>query len=111
MGNLPILSLLIALPLVGAVFIAFVRADAATAARNARNVALLTSVTTFFGLTPLLMDESSSAQFLIPMGISLGFGILFATLITLILVPVNIMIADDVGGYFGAPRGRTATSH
>ena len=61
---------------------------------------MLTSVTTFFGLTPLLLDQSSSARFLIPMAISLGFGILFATLITLILVPTNIMIADDVARYF-----------
>ena len=60
---------------------------------------MLTSVTTFFGLLPLLMDQSSSAQFLIPMAISLGFGILFATFITLILVPTNIMIADDVERY------------
>jgi multidrug efflux pump subunit AcrB len=61
---------------------------------------MLTSVTTFFGLTPLLMDNSSSAQFLIPMAISLGFGILFATMITLILVPTNLMIADDIAQYF-----------
>jgi multidrug efflux pump subunit AcrB len=61
---------------------------------------MLTSVTTFFGLLPLLMDQSSSAQFLVPMAISLGFGILFATLITLILVPTNIMIADDISRYF-----------
>ncbi len=61
---------------------------------------MLTSLTTFFGLLPLLSDESSSAQFLIPMAISLGFGILFATLITLILVPTNIMIADDIGRFF-----------
>ena len=61
---------------------------------------MLTSLTTFFGLTPLLMDQSSSAQFLIPMAISLAFGILFATLITLILIPINIMIADDIERYF-----------
>lgn len=60
---------------------------------------MLTSLTTFFGLTPLLMDDTSSARFLIPMAISLGFGILFATLITLILVPTNIMIADDIRRY------------
>jgi multidrug efflux pump subunit AcrB len=60
---------------------------------------MLTSLTTFFGLTPLLMDQSSSAQFLIPMAISLAFGILFATLITLILIPTNIMIADDIERY------------
>ena len=61
---------------------------------------MLTSVTTFFGLSPLLMDKSSSAQFLIPMAVSLGFGILFATMITLILVPTNMMIADDIARYF-----------
>jgi multidrug efflux pump subunit AcrB len=57
---------------------------------------MLTSLTTFFGLLPLLLDKSSSAQFLVPMAISLGFGILFATAITLILIPTNIMIADDI---------------
>lgn len=60
---------------------------------------MLTSLTTFFGLLPLLTDESSSARFLIPMAISLGFGILFATMITLILVPTNMMIADDIERY------------
>jgi len=60
---------------------------------------MLTSLTTFFGLLPLLTDESSSARFLIPMAISLGFGILFATMITLILVPTNMMIADDIARY------------
>ena len=61
---------------------------------------MLTSLTTFFGLTPLLFDQSSSARFLMPMAISLGFGILFATAITLILIPTNIMIADDVAKFF-----------
>lgn len=60
---------------------------------------MLTSLTTFFGLLPLLMEKSSSGQFLVPMAISLGFGILFATVITLILIPTNIMIADDVGRF------------
>ncbi len=56
----------------------------------------LTSVTTFFGLMPLLTEKSTTAQFLIPMGISLGFGILFATAITLVLVPVNVLIGRDL---------------
>ena len=56
---------------------------------------ILTSLTTFFSLMPLLLGQSRSAQFLIPMAISLGFGILAATFITLILVPTNILIADD----------------
>jgi len=63
---------------------------------------LLTSLTTFFGLLPLLSERSSSAQFLIPMAISLGFGILFATVITLILIPCNIMIVDDIRKYVRA---------
>jgi len=57
---------------------------------------LLTSLTTFFGLTPLIFDKSTQAQFLIPMAISLGFGVLFATLITLLLVPVSYLILEDV---------------
>ena len=57
---------------------------------------MLTSLTTFIGLIPLMLDDSSTSVFLVPMAISLGFGILFATLITLILVPVNLLIADDV---------------
>jgi multidrug efflux pump subunit AcrB len=57
---------------------------------------MLTSLTTFFGLLPILSEKSSAAQILIPMAISLGFGILFATVVTLILVPTNVMIVDDI---------------
>ncbi|WP_028305383.1 efflux RND transporter permease subunit [Oceanospirillum maris] len=57
---------------------------------------MLTSMTTFIGLFPLLFEESTQAQFLIPMAVSLGFGILFATLITLFLIPVNYMILEDI---------------
>ncbi len=60
---------------------------------------MLTSVTTFFGLLPLLSERASAAQILIPMAISLGFGILFATIITLILVPANVLIVDDIKRY------------
>lgn len=56
---------------------------------------LLTSLTTFAGLTPLLMEKSTQAQFLIPMAVSLGFGILFATLLTLVLVPSLYLIVED----------------
>ena len=63
---------------------------------------MLTSLTTFGGLVPLLLEPSSTARFLIPMAISLGFGILFATVITLILVPSNIMIVADIRRYFRA---------
>ncbi len=56
---------------------------------------LLTSLTTFAGLSPLLAEQSVQAQFLIPMAISLAFGILFSTAVTLVLVPTAYMIVDD----------------
>ncbi len=61
---------------------------------------LLTSLTTFAGLMPLLFEKSTQAQFLIPMAVSLGFGILFATLITLFIVPMNYLILEDIKAYF-----------
>ena len=61
---------------------------------------LLTSVTTFVGLFPLLIEKSVQAKFLVPMAISLAFGVLFATLITLILVPTSYMVIEDIKGVF-----------
>ena len=57
---------------------------------------LLTSLTTFAGLLPLLTEKSMQAQFLIPMAVSLAFGVMFATFITLMLVPSGYMILEDV---------------
>ena len=57
---------------------------------------LLTTLTTFGGLSPMIFETSRQARFMIPMAISLGFGILFATTITLILVPCLYMMANDV---------------
>tara|TARA_B100000676_G_C17295259_1_gene444412 strand:- start:85 stop:489 length:405 start_codon:yes stop_codon:yes gene_type:complete len=57
---------------------------------------LLTSLTTFFGLFPLLMEKSIQAKFLIPMAISLAYGVLFATLITLIFVPNAYYIVEKI---------------
>ena len=57
---------------------------------------LLTSLTTFAGLTPLLLERSMQARFLIPMAVSLAFGVLFATFITLLLVPAIYTIVEDV---------------
>ncbi len=56
---------------------------------------LLTSLTTFAGLTPMLLETDLQAQILIPMAISLSFGILFATVITLFLVPCIYLILND----------------
>ena len=58
---------------------------------------LLTSVTTFVGIMPMVFETDLQARFLIPMAVSLGFGILFATFITLILVPVIYLIGEDIG--------------
>jgi len=68
---------------------------------------LLTTLTTFGGLMPMIFETSRQARFLIPMAISLGFGIVFATLITLALVPSFYMIVNDVQGLL-ALGGRTA---
>ena len=57
---------------------------------------MLTSLTTFFGLLPILMETSLSAQFVTPMAVSLGFGILFATVITLILIPCLYVVLNDL---------------
>ncbi len=57
---------------------------------------ILTSLTTFAGLLPVLFETSLQAQFLIPMAISLSFGVLFATFITLVLVPAFYSILEDV---------------
>lgn len=57
---------------------------------------ILTTLTTFGGLLPIIFETDRSARFLIPMAISLGFGVVFATLITLLLVPSLYMIAEDI---------------
>lgn len=66
------------------------------AAQSRFRPVILTSLTTFIGLMPLLFEKATQAQFLIPMAVSLGFGIIFATLITLILVPVNYLLVEDM---------------
>ncbi|MGJ8695214.1 MAG: efflux RND transporter permease subunit [Verrucomicrobiaceae bacterium] len=65
---------------------------------------LLTSLTTFAGLMPMLLETDMQAKFLIPMAVSLGFGILFATAITLILLPCLYLVLEDVFGKTGRHR-------
>ena len=67
---------------------------------------ILTSLTTFAGLMPMLLETDMQARFLIPMAISLGFGILFATLITLILVPAFYVILEDIKHFVAWLVGR-----
>lgn len=70
---------------------------------------ILTSVTTFVGLVPIMMERSLQAKFLIPMATSLAFGVLFATFITLLLVPSAYLILEDIKWLFGTWwRGLTA---
>jgi len=66
---------------------------------------MLTSLTTFFGLVPILLETSLQAKVIIPMGISLAFGILFATFITLILIPSLYVALENFKGYFRRKRG------
>lgn len=61
---------------------------------------LLTSLTTFAGLMPLMAETSLQAQFLKPMAISLAYGILFATFITLLLIPTAYLITEDIKNLF-----------
>ena len=57
---------------------------------------LLTSLTTFFGLGPLMLERRVDAAFLLPMAVSLAFGVVFATFITLVLVPTAYLIVEDI---------------
>jgi multidrug efflux pump subunit AcrB len=88
--------------------------DIITAARQAGKrrfrAILLTSLTTFVGVLPMLSETDMQARFLIPMAVSLGFGILFATVITLFLVPSFYLVAHDIQRIAGWTRrkvGRT----
>lgn len=65
---------------------------------------LLTSLTTFFGLAPMLLETSVQARFLIPMAVSLAFGIIAATALLLVLVPALYMILDDATRLFARVR-------
>ncbi len=72
-----------------------------SAARRRFRPILLTSLTTFFGLAPMILETSVQARFLIPMAISLGFGVLFATGIILLIVPSCYLVVEDLKRFFG----------
>ena len=61
---------------------------------------MLTSLTTFAGLLPLIFSQSMQSKFLVPMAISLGYGVLFATVVTLVLLPVIMLISHDIQSLF-----------
>jgi len=70
---------------------------------------LLTSITTFAGLAPLLSETSRQAQFLIPAAAALGYGILFATVITLILIPSLLMIQEEIRSLLAKLKNKLLT--
>lgn len=70
------------------------------AGRDRFRAILLTSLTTFIGLVPIMAEQSVQARFLIPMVISLAFGVLFATVVTLILVPSLYLLAESAGDHW-----------
>jgi len=67
---------------------------------------VLNSVTSFVGLLPLLLNRSVQAQFLIPMAIALSFGVIFSTMVTLVLVPCAYLVLDDLQGLVARGRSR-----
>ena len=71
---------------------------------------LLTSLTTFGGLTPLLLEKSLQAQFLIPMAVSLAFGVMFSTGVTLLLVPSGYLILEDMKSVVARVLGKKAVT-
>ncbi|TXR54389.1 efflux RND transporter permease subunit [Reinekea thalattae] len=81
--------------------------DAIVAACTSRlRAVLLTSITTFAGLAPILSETSTQAEFLKPAAASLGYGILFATIITLLLIPSILMIQHDIRSTLGLGVGK-----
>lgn len=70
---------------------------------------VLTSVTTFVGLLPLMLNKSVQAQFLVPMAVSLSFGVMFATVVTLMVVPSGYLILDDIQALFSRGEKREAS--
>ncbi len=67
---------------------------------------VLTSVTTFGGLTPMMLEQSLQAKFMIPMAVSLAFGVVFATFVSLLLVPATYHILDDIQQLIGVAGAR-----
>lgn len=68
---------------------------------------ILTTLTTFGGLMPMILETSRQARILIPMAISIGFGILFATLITLVLIPSLYLVINDCKNVWNSIRNTT----
>ncbi len=76
-------------------------------ARDRLRAVLLTSLTTIGGLLPLMFETSLQARFIIPMAITIVFGLAFATLVVLILIPVLLSIQEDLNSLLGRQTGIT----
>ena len=74
-------------------------------ARDRLRAVLLTSLTTIGGLLPLMFETSLQARFIIPMAITIVFGLAFATLVVLILIPVLLSIQEDFNSLLGRHTG------
>ncbi|MGM0443669.1 MAG: efflux RND transporter permease subunit [Fibrobacterota bacterium] len=85
-----------------------IRESIVAAGRTRFRPILLTTVTTFAGLLPMLFEQSFQARMLIPMAISLGVGILFASAITLFLVPAYLILLYWVRAFFGIHKDGSA---
>lgn len=68
---------------------------------------ILTALTTFVGLLPLMFSRSVQAQFLVPMAVSLAFGVMFATLVTLLVVPSGYIILEDMKRFLDRKKSVT----
>ncbi|MDX1649357.1 MAG: efflux RND transporter permease subunit, partial [Myxococcota bacterium] len=69
----------------------------------------LTSITTFAGLTPMMLEQSTSSRFMIPTAIALAFGVVFASFITLFLVPCGYLVLEDLAALWARLRAPSAT--
>lgn len=74
--------------------------SACNAGKSRFRAILLTSLTTFMGLIPIIFEQSMQAKIVIPMAVSLAFGILFSTVITLILIPILYAVMEDIRTFF-----------
>ncbi|GAB4348121.1 MAG: efflux RND transporter permease subunit [Gammaproteobacteria bacterium] len=86
-----------------------VREAVVEAACQRLRAVMLTSLTTIAGLLPLLFERSVQAQFLIPMAVSITFGLAFATLLVLLVMPSILTLVEDIRRRFGWDRHETAT--
>jgi len=75
-----------------------------TAGKARLRAILLTSITTVLGLAPLMAEQSFQARFLIPMAISIAFGLMFGTVVTLVAVPALYLILEDIRSIFSRMR-------